>query len=102
MHSYVAHSYRCWLFRKSSKTTNNGKLRYKTSNRVIDNRVLFVPDHSGRKPTYRLKTMLKAQEILDTNNFSNISVPRGSRTPVAAVKGRCPGPLDDGDVNKNK
>ena len=24
-------------------------------------------------------------------------VPRGSRTPVAAVKGRCPGPLDDGD-----
>ena len=26
-----------------------------------------------------------------------IGVPRGSRTPVAAVKGRCPGPLDDGD-----
>jgi len=24
-------------------------------------------------------------------------VPRGIRTPVAAVKGRCPGPLDDGD-----
>ncbi len=66
--------------------------------KLIDNRVLFVPDHSWRKLTYRLKT----QEILDTNNFCNISVPRGSRTPVAAVKGRCPGPLDDGDVNKNK
>ena len=26
-----------------------------------------------------------------------VGVPRGSRTPVAAVKGRCPGPLDDGD-----
>ena len=26
-----------------------------------------------------------------------LGVPRGSRTPVAAVKGRCPGPLDDGD-----
>ena len=24
-------------------------------------------------------------------------VPRGSRTPVIAVKGRCPRPLDDGD-----
>jgi hypothetical protein len=26
-----------------------------------------------------------------------IGVPRGIRTPVAAVKGRCPRPLDDGD-----
>jgi hypothetical protein len=25
-------------------------------------------------------------------------VPNGIRTRVAAVKGRCPGPLDDGDV----
>ena len=25
-------------------------------------------------------------------------VPRGIRTPVVAVKGRCPGPLDDGDA----
>ena len=25
-------------------------------------------------------------------------VPTGIRTPVAAVKGRCPRPLDDGDV----
>ena len=24
-------------------------------------------------------------------------VPKGIRTPVTAVKGRCPGPLDDGD-----
>ena len=27
-------------------------------------------------------------------------VPRGIRTPVTAVKGRCPGPLDDGDAGK--
>ena len=26
-----------------------------------------------------------------------IGVPKGIRTPVTAVKGRCPGPLDDGD-----
>ncbi len=25
-------------------------------------------------------------------------VPKGIRTPVAAVKGRCPRPLDDGDL----
>ena len=25
-------------------------------------------------------------------------VPKGSRTPVTAVKGRCPRPLDDGDL----
>ena len=28
---------------------------------------------------------------------AGVGVPRGNRTPVAAVKGRCPGPLDDGD-----
>ena len=27
-------------------------------------------------------------------------VPTGIRTPVTAVKGRCPRPLDDGDPNK--
>ena len=28
-------------------------------------------------------------------------VPKGIRTPVAAVKGQCPRPLDDGDNIKN-
>ncbi len=28
------------------------------------------------------------------------SVPTGIRTPVTAVKGRCPRPLDDGDVRR--
>ena len=28
----------------------------------------------------------------------NIGVPKGIRTPVTAVKGRCPRPLDDGDL----
>ena len=28
-------------------------------------------------------------------------VPKGIRTPVTAVKGQCPRPLDDGDLDKN-
>jgi hypothetical protein len=31
-------------------------------------------------------------QAIDSNG-----VPKGIRTPVTAVKGRCPGPLDDGD-----
>ncbi len=27
-------------------------------------------------------------------------VPKGIRTPVTAVKGRCPRPLDDGDLER--
>ena len=31
------------------------------------------------------------------NHNNNYGVPKGIRTPVAAVKGQCPRPLDDGD-----
>ncbi len=30
-------------------------------------------------------------------SYSRSGIPKGSRTPVTAVKGRCPRPLDDGD-----
>ncbi len=30
--------------------------------------------------------------------FDKSCVPKGIRTPVAAVKGQCPRPLDDGDL----
>ena len=33
---------------------------------------------------------------------TNISTPKGIRTPVAAVRGRCPGPLDDGGAGQTK
>ena len=41
-------------------------------------------------------------EIFIDNVFHIIiedGVPKGIRTPVTAVKGQCPGPLDDGDTN---
>ena len=31
--------------------------------------------------------------------FDKSCVPKGIRTPVAAVKGQCPRPLDDGDTH---
>ena len=33
--------------------------------------------------------------------FSFFGVPKGIRTPVTAVKGQCPRPLDDRDFNQN-
>ena len=38
---------------------------------------------------------------LDKPLFTNAKygVPKGIRTPVAAVKGQCPRPLDDGDID---
>ncbi len=32
------------------------------------------------------------------NHLVDFGVPTGIRTPVASVKGRCPRPLDDGDL----
>ena len=35
---------------------------------------------------------------INNNKLSHVNgVPKGIRTPVTAVKGRCPRPLDDGD-----
>ena len=36
----------------------------------------------------------------DSQRSEKSGVPRGIRTLVTAVKGRCPGPLDDGDKRK--
>ena len=46
-----------------------------------------------------IKSFRKAikKALLYEQGFFN-GVPKGIRTPVTAVKGRCPRPLDDGDV----
>ena len=43
-----------------------------------------------------LNTHLSRQDPLKRGPADSI-VPKGIRTPVAAVKGQCPRPLDDGD-----
>lgn len=40
--------------------------------------------------------MGKIQRVLMSQ--PETGVPKGIRTPVTAVKGRCPRPLDDGDI----
>ncbi len=55
--------------------------------KLIDGRVLFIPDYHQERPSYWLKTNLKTGAILDNNKFYNDGVPKGSRTSVNAVKG---------------
>ena len=43
---------------------------------------------------------LKALLEPDAQDLDGSGVPKGIRTPVTAVKGRCPRPLDDGDLLK--
>ena len=47
-----------------------------------------------------LSAPLKAGELRRLYRFAKgkSGVPTGIRTPVASVKGKCPRPLDDGDV----
>ena len=46
----------------------------------------------NKKPRQARFEMVRSVELIE------YGVPRGIRTPVVAVKGRCPGPLDDGDA----
>ena len=48
------------------------------------------------------RTPLRGSHSLGDRFTSHLlvnGVPKGIRTPVTAVKGRCPGPLDDGDTD---
>ena len=50
----------------------------------------------------RKKSKNRSESILILSNLlifnAKFGVPKGIRTPVTAVKGRCPRPLDDGDM----
>jgi hypothetical protein len=61
---------------------HSNQLNYRST--FFEMRVLRNPLFSPIKPDF-------ASRIVT-------GVPKGIRTPVTAVKGRCPGPLDDGDA----
>ena len=42
--------------------------------------------------------LIRGLFLKDCNEPKIIGVPKGIRTPVTAVKGQCPRPLDDGDL----
>ena len=42
--------------------------------------------------------LIRKEKIKREKIYKNNGVPTGIRTPVTAVKGRCPRPLDDRDV----
>jgi hypothetical protein len=51
-----------------------------------------------RETRFELATPTLARLCSTTELFPR-GVPKGIRTPVTAVKGRCPRPLDDGDLD---
>ena len=61
----------------------------------------------GFEPGYRRERAMSLGPLDDRDFYRgiseiiiNIGVPTGIRTPVTAVKGRCPRPLDDRDVSE--
>jgi hypothetical protein len=56
----------------------------------------FIVNASNQQ-AYLLKLADIKKAYTRVGLFYNIGVPKGVRTPVTAVKGQCPRPLDDGD-----
>ena len=55
-------------------------------------------DQAEKRLQKRLQRRLRHRVSSDFIGKISLGVPKGIRTPVAAVKGRCPRPLDDGDI----
>src|SRR5574337_374729 len=53
-------------------------------------------------PRSAQKHGVRRLDFVQWRQHATSGVPRGIRTPVTAVKGRCPGPLDDGDEAETK
>ena len=50
----------------------------------------------------RLPEKRKTASCRSKKRFQYLGTPTGIRTPVAAVKGQCPRPLDDGRVTESR
>ena len=74
------------IFRRSPSASRSQTARSESS----DRRAIYC---TRSRPLRALGRLRLAFAVL-----FRIGVPKGIRTPVTAVKGRCPRPLDDGDV----
>ena len=59
----------------------------------------LVSEQRRRESVNTANNNVNHRSTRDTENTSKTGVPKGIRTPVAAVKGQCPRPLDDGDTH---
>src|SRR5690625_7938531 len=62
----------------------------------IKSRAEILAERTGLEPATPGVTGRYSNQL----NYRSYGVPTGIRTPAAAVKGRCPRPLDDGDQGK--
>ena len=91
---YVARFFCCALAHSS---VMRFAIRPKSSCACVETIASVVPKAQGvRQRMRQRKRPPEGGLCLDSIR----GVPKGIRTPVTAVKGRCPGPLDDGDASK--
>ena len=51
-------------------------------------------------PALKAMGILVQRNIYQVDSIDKNGVPKGSRTPVAGVRGQRPRPLDDGDIGQ--
>ncbi len=64
---------------------------------IIERFTLLRPVFEQKVPLTVLQKKKRPAKII-ANLLILLGVPTGIRTPVTGVKGRCPRPLDDGDI----
>lgn len=70
--------------------------------RLFPERIRMIKKQNGRSFVYEAAIIADLGRLVRSENSAPVQcVPTGIRTPVTSVKGRCPGPLDDGDLKKD-
>jgi hypothetical protein len=67
---------------------------------VLDGPIRFAPDGKQYRFSGRDLTRQFIAGVVGLENSTLSGVPNGIRTRVLALKGPCPGPLDDGDTRR--
>ena len=75
----------------------NGPVERQMNLRKIDRVVIFGTEEDAGRSFILHEIRLEITHMSGTDP-AKYGVPKGIRTPVAAVKGRSPRPLDDGDL----